>query len=170
MGGRAAEEIEIGDVTSGAAGDIRMATNIARSMVCDWGMSDLGMISFGDKQDQVFLGKELSRAQNYSEETAQKIDIEIKSVIDDQYKRAKDILVEKIDALHASAEALLEYETIEGKHIHEILEHGKIVSEVLKVAEITEKSEKQDDQSSEESEEEQIEEIDPGAEPAGAPA
>ena len=170
MGGRAAEEIEIGDVTSGAAGDIRMATNIARSMVCDWGMSDLGMISFGDKQDQVFLGKELSRAQNYSEETAQKIDIEIKSVIDDQYKRAKDILVEKIDALHASAEALLEYETIEGKHIHEILEHGKIVSEVLKVAELTEKSEKQDDQSSEESEEEQIEEIDPGAEPAGAPA
>ena len=170
MGGRAAEEIEIGDVTSGAAGDIRMATNIARSMVCDWGMSDLGMISFGDKQDQVFLGKELSRAQNYSEETAQKIDIEIKSVIDDQYKRAKDILVEKIDALHASAEALLEYETIEGKHIHEILEHGKIVSEVLKVAEITEESEKQDDQSSEESEEKQIEEIDPGAEPAGAPA
>ena len=170
MGGRAAEEIEIGDVTSGAAGDIRMATNIARSMVCDWGMSDLGMISFGDKQDQVFLGKELSRAQNYSEETAQKIDIEIKSVIDDQYKRAKDILVEKIDALHASAEALLEYETIEGKHIHEILEHGKIVSEVLKVADITKESEKQDDQSSEESEEERIEEIDPGAEPAGAPA
>ena len=61
MGGRAAEEIEIGDITSGAAGDIRMATNIARSMVCDWGMSELGMISFGDKQDQVFLGKELSR-------------------------------------------------------------------------------------------------------------
>ena len=170
MGGRAAEEIEIGDVTSGAAGDIRMATNIARSMVCDWGMSDLGMISFGDKQDQVFLGKELSRAQNYSEETAQKIDIEIKSVIDDQYKRAKDILVEKIDALHASAEALLEYETIEGKHIHEILEHGKIISEVLKVADITKESEKQDEHSPEESEEEQIEEIDPGAEPAGAPA
>ena len=170
MGGRAAEEIEIGDVTSGAAGDIRMATNIARSMVCDWGMSDLGMISFGDKQDQVFLGKELSRAQNYSEETAQKIDIEIKSVIDDQYTRAKDILVEKIDALHASAEALLEYETIEGKHIHEILEHGKIISEVLKVADITKESEKQDDHSSEESEEERIEEIDPGAEPAGAPA
>ena len=170
MGGRAAEEIEIGDVTSGAAGDIRMATNIARSMVCDWGMSDLGMISFGDKQDQVFLGKELSRAQNYSEETAQKIDIEIKSVIDDQYTRAKDILVEKIDALHASAEALLEYETIEGKHIHEILEHGKIISEVLKVADITKESEKQDEHSPEESEEEQIEEIDPGAEPAGAPA
>ena len=60
MGGRAPEEIEIGDITSGAAGDIRMATNIARSMVCDWGMSDLGMISFGDKQDQVFLGRNLA--------------------------------------------------------------------------------------------------------------
>ena len=132
MGGRAAEEIEIGDVTSGAAGDIRMATNIARSMVCDWGMSDLGMISFGDKQDQVFLGKELSRAQNYSEETAQKIDLAIKDVIDDQYNRSKEILTEKIEALHATAEALLEYETIEGKHVHEILEHGKIISDVRK--------------------------------------
>ena len=68
---------------------ISNGNDIARSMVCNWGMSDLGMISFGDKQDQVFLGKELSRAQNYSEETAQKIDIEIKSVIDNQYKRAK---------------------------------------------------------------------------------
>ena len=75
---------------------------IARSMVCDWGMSDLGMISFGDKQDQVFLGKELSRAQNYSEETAQKIDIEIKlsSMTNISVLR---IFPEKIDALHASA-------------------------------------------------------------------
>ena len=131
MGGRAAEEIEIGDITSGAAGDIRMATNIARSMVCDWGMSDLGMISFGDKQDQVFLGKELSRAQNYSEETAQKIDIAIKTIIDEQYSRARKILEDKIDALHTSAEALLEHETIEGKHIHEILEKGKILSPII---------------------------------------
>ena len=129
--GRAAEEIEIGDITSGAAGDIRMATNIARSMVCDWGMSELGMISFGDKQDQVFLGKELSRAQNYSEETAQKIDIAIKTIIDDQYNRARKILEDHIDALHASAEALLEHETIEGKHIHEILEQGKIISPII---------------------------------------
>ena len=131
MGGRAAEEIEIGDITSGAAGDIRMATNIARSMVCDWGMSDLGMISFGDKQDQVFLGKELSRAQNYSEETAQKIDIAIKTIIDDQYSRARKILEDNIDALHTSAEALLEHETIEGKHIHEILDEGKIISPII---------------------------------------
>ena len=171
MGGRAAEEIEIGDVTSGAAGDIRMATNIARSMVCDWGMSDLGMISFGDKQDQVFLGKELSRAQNYSEETAQKIDLAIKNVIDDQYNRSKEILNDKIDALHATAEALLEYETIEGRHVHEILEHGKIISEVIKVVEKQEKEEeKAEEKSPEADQEDKIEDIDPGSEPAGLPA
>ena len=79
----------------------------------------------------MFLGKELSRAQNYSEETAQKIDLAIKEVIDQQYQRAQDILKEHLTALHASAEALLEHETIEGKHIHEILEHGKIISPVI---------------------------------------
>ncbi|OUU23509.1 MAG: cell division protein FtsH [Verrucomicrobia bacterium TMED44] len=170
MGGRAAEEIEIGDITSGAAGDIRMATNIARSMVCDWGMSDLGMISFGDKQDQVFLGKELSRAQNYSEETAQKIDIAIKSIIDDQYSRAKKILEDKIDALHASAQALLEHETIEGKHVHEILEHGKIISPIINSKEV-EKGDSQKDIPEESNKKESKEkDLDPGVEPAGAPA
>lgn len=173
MGGRAAEEIEIGDITSGAAGDIRMATNIARSMVCDWGMSDLGMISFGDKQDQVFLGKELSRAQNYSEETAQKIDIAIKTIIDDQYTRAKQILEDKIEALHASAEALLEHETIEGKHIHEILEHGKILSPIVNS---NDQNIATDDVDAKESEKDasgsdvKKEDIDTGVEPAGAPA
>ena len=172
MGGRAAEEIEIGDVTSGAAGDIRMATNIARSMVCDWGMSELGMISFGDKQDQVFLGKELSRAQNYSEETAQKIDSAIKEIIDQQYDRAKNLLTEHIDALHASAQALLEYETIEGKHIHEILEHGKIISEVIKStpdSSNTDEAEKESE-AKEEPKKEKPEPLEPGAEAVGAPA
>jgi len=171
MGGRAAEEIEIGDVTSGAAGDIRMATNIARSMVCDWGMSDLGMISFGDKQDQVFLGKELSRAQNYSEETAQKIDIAIKQVIDDQYNRAKKILEDNLTALHASAEALLEHETIEGKHIHEILEHGKILSPVITTKpDESEKVESGEPSASKDTEEEKGDDVNPSGEPAGAPA
>ena len=171
MGGRAAEEIEIGDVTSGAAGDIRMATNIARSMVCDWGMSDLGMISFGDKQDQVFLGKELSRAQNYSEETAQKIDIAIKQVIDDQYNRAKKILEDNLTALHASAEALLEHETIEGKHIHEILEHGKILSPVITIKpDESEKVESGKPSASKDTEEEKGDDVNPSGEPAGAPA
>ena len=173
MGGRAAEEIEIGDVTSGAAGDIRMATNIARSMVCDWGMSDLGMISFGDKQDQVFLGKELSRAQNYSEETAQKIDYAIKEIIDDQYTRAKDILNDNIKALHTSAAALLEHETIEGKHIHEILDQGKIVSPIIKSEPLSQQGKKsEDDQKKSESEEgkSKDDELGHGPEPVGIPA
>jgi len=170
MGGRAAEEIEIGDVTSGAAGDIRMATNIARSMVCDWGMSDLGMISFGDKQDQVFLGKELSRAQNYSEETAQKIDVEIKRVIDDQYKRAKGILQENLSALHASAEALLEHETVEGKHIHEILEHGKLISPVIKSQPEEQKEEIAEETPASDAETDKGDDVNPGGEPAGMPA
>ena len=172
MGGRAAEEIEIGDVTSGAAGDIRMATNIARSMVCDWGMSELGMISFGDKQDQVFLGKELSRAQNYSEETAQKIDYAIKDIIDVQYKRAKEILNDNIKALHTSAEALLEHETIEGKHIHEIIDQGKIVSPIIKTVPLSQSAKQTDETSSDNKEEEKSPKDDLGAgpEPVGIPA
>ena len=172
MGGRAAEEIEIGDITSGAAGDIRMATNIARSMVCDWGMSDLGMISFGDKQDQVFLGKELSRAQNYSEETAQKIDIAIKTIIDDQYSRARKILENNVQALHTSAEALLEHETIEGKHIHEILDEGKIISPIInsssKTEDETEEAKESDEGETKEDSKE--DDLDTGVQPAGVPA
>jgi cell division protease FtsH len=172
MGGRAAEEIEIGDVTSGAAGDIRMATNIARSMVCDWGMSELGMISFGDKQDQVFLGKELSRAQNYSEETAQKIDYAIKEIIDDQYTRAKKILNDNIDALHKSASALLEHETIEGKHIHEILDKGEIISPVIKTIPLSQESEKEKKDVEEEKKDDKSKDdgLGAGPEPVGIPA
>jgi cell division protease FtsH len=147
-----------------------MATNIARSMVCDWGMSELGMISFGDKQDQVFLGKELSRAQNYSEETAQKIDLAIKEVIDDQYKRAKDILTDKIDALHASAAALLEHETIEGKHIHEILDQGKIVSEIIKSSNEAPKDEQLENENTKQEKDDKVSDLDTGTQPAGAPA
>tara|TARA_B110000003_G_C16649726_1_gene533658 strand:+ start:2190 stop:4223 length:2034 start_codon:yes stop_codon:yes gene_type:complete len=171
MGGRAAEEIEIGDVTSGAAGDIRMATNIARSMVCDWGMSELGMISFGDKQDQVFLGKELSRAQNYSEETAQKIDYAIKDIIDVQYERAKTILNENIDALHTSADALLEHETIEGKHIHEILDQGKIISPIVKSIPLSQEGKKADENKEEKAADKSKEDdLGTDPEPVGVPA
>ena len=172
MGGRASEELEIGDVTSGAAGDIRMATNIARNMVCDWGMSELGMISFGDKQDQVFLGKELTRAQNYSEETSRKVDAAIKEIIDVQYQRAMGILTERRSALDKTAEALLEYETIEGKHVHEILDHGEIRSPITKVA--PPEDDKEDE--AEEAPRKELEKdearggIEPGSEPAGMPA
>ena len=172
MGGRAAEEIEIGDVTSGAAGDIRMATNIARNMVCDWGMSELGMVSLGDKQDQVFLGKELSRAQNYSEETSRKVDACIKEIIDVQYQRATGILTERRSALDKTAEALLEYETIEGKHVHEILDYGEIRSTITKAAppEKDEEEEEEEAVAKEPEKEEDRGGIEPSSEPAGVPA
>ncbi len=130
MGGRIAEEMFIGDITSGASGDIKMATRIARHMVCDWGMSSLGMIAFGENQDHIFLGKEITRSQNYSEQTAQLIDAEIQKIVDEQYERAKQIILEKKDILEKIAKALLEYETIEGKHVHELLETGEIKSPI----------------------------------------
>ncbi|NBB79403.1 MAG: ATP-dependent zinc metalloprotease FtsH [Verrucomicrobia bacterium] len=132
MGGRAAEEIVMGDITSGAAGDIRMVTKTARHMVCDWGMTDLGPVAYGDNKDHVFLGQEVARNQNYSEETAQKIDEAIHVIVEKEYARALDILKEHRKALDVCAEALLEHETIDGKHIHEIIEYGEIRSPITK--------------------------------------
>jgi len=115
LGGRIAEELALGDITSGASGDIKQATQLARSMVCEWGMSPLGMIAYGDNQDTVFLGREITRSHVHSEETARKIDAEVKAIIDEQYARAKSILVEHRAALDKIAQALLEYETLEGR-------------------------------------------------------
>ncbi|HTQ31136.1 MAG TPA: ATP-dependent zinc metalloprotease FtsH, partial [Opitutaceae bacterium] len=131
LGGRIAEDLIIGDISSGAAGDIKQITAIARHMVCDWGMSSLGPIAYGENQDTVFLGREITRTQNYSEETARKIDSEIHRIIDEQYKRAETVITEHRAALDKIAAALLEFETIEGKHVLEILQFGEIRSPVL---------------------------------------
>ncbi|MGB0370111.1 MAG: ATP-dependent zinc metalloprotease FtsH [Opitutales bacterium] len=144
MGGRAAEEIVIGDITSGASADIRAATKIARSMVCDWGMSDLGPVAYGENQDHVFLGKEISRNQNYSEETARKIDKAIYDLVEGQHERAVAILTEHRKALDTLAESLLEFETLEGKHVMEILETGSIQSPITPVKKDDEEPEKSD--------------------------
>jgi cell division protease FtsH len=130
-GGRIAEEIVLGDITSGASSDILLATKLARSMVCDWGMSPLGPVAYGENHDTVFLGREITRSENFSEETARLIDVEIHKLIDEQYNRAKSIIIEKRAALDKIAEALLQYETIEGRHVNEILEYGEIRSPVL---------------------------------------
>ena len=128
MGGRVAEEIIFGDVTSGASGDIRMATSLAKRMVCEWGMSEaLGMVEYGENDEHVFLAKEISRPRTYSEATAQKIDHEIKRLIDDAYNTAKRLLTENRDKLEAVAQALLEFETLDGQHIREIVEHGHMI-------------------------------------------
>ncbi|GAA5476849.1 ATP-dependent zinc metalloprotease FtsH [Haloferula helveola] len=128
MGGRVAEEIIFGDVTSGASGDIRQATHLARQMVCEWGMSeDLGMVEYGAGQGgEVFLARDISQQRNYSEATAQKIDAEIKRVIDRAYTEAKRIILEKRDKLELIAEALLEFETLDAHHIEDLIKYGEM--------------------------------------------
>jgi cell division protease FtsH len=126
MAGRIAEEIVSGDISSGAAGDIQQATNMARAMVTQWGMSDrLGMVQYGDDDEYVFLGREVSRAKVYSEFTAQEIDSEVKRIIDNAYKIAKDILTTNIDKLELIAKSLLEFETLDGQQVDEIVRTGK---------------------------------------------
>ncbi len=131
MGGRIAEEIITGDYSTGASMDLKQATKYARHMVCDWGMSDLGPVSYGENNDQVFLGKEISRNQHVSEETARKIDVAIHSINQSQFDRAKELIEGHKDTLIKVAEALLEHETLEGIHVEEILEYGEIRSPVL---------------------------------------
>lgn len=124
MGGRVAEEIQFGDVTNGASGDIRQATSIARNMICQWGMSDsLGMVEYGDSDSGGFLGRGATQ-RNYSGATAQKIDEEVKRLIDEAYQKAKDLLLFHKDKLDAIAKALLEYETLDGSHITDIMQTG----------------------------------------------
>jgi cell division protease FtsH len=129
MGGRVAEEIVFGDVTSGASGDIRGATDIARRMVCEWGMSEsLGMVEYGENNEHVFLARDMGSKRNYSEDTAQKIDSEIKMLIDNAYQRAKSLLVKHRSEMETLAKALLEYETLDGVHVKEIMEHGQMLN------------------------------------------
>ena len=129
MGGRVAEELVFGDVTSGAYGDIRQATRIARSMVCELGMSEhLGMVNYGEQEEMVFLGRDISRGRDYSEATANEIDQEVKKFCDDAYQHAKEILGQQRDKLETIAKGLLEYETLDGAQIREIIEHGRIIN------------------------------------------
>ena len=131
LGGRIAEELVMGDISSGAAGDIKQVTKIARHMVCDWGMSPLGPVAYGDSHDTVFLGRDITRNENVSEETARRIDEEIHRIIDEQYKRATEIVSQHRAALDKIAEGLLEYETIDGKHVMEILQFGEIRTPII---------------------------------------
>ena len=126
MGGRIAEEIISGDISSGAAGDIQQATNMARAMVTQWGMSDrLGMVQYGNDDEFVFLGREVSRAKVYSESTAQEIDTEVKRIIDESYQTAKSLIIGHHDKLEMIAKCLLEYETLDGTQVDEIVRTGK---------------------------------------------
>ena len=123
LGGRVAESLVLGDISTGASNDIERATKLARDMVTKYGMSEnLGTIAFGSGQEEVFLGRDFTQTRNFSEETAAKIDAEVKSIIDKAYLTAKEILINNIDKLHAVASVLLEKEKISGEEFAQIFE------------------------------------------------
>ncbi len=132
MGGRIAEEIVTGDFSNGAYGDIKQATKIARAMVCDYGMSDLGPIAMGENQDTVFLGRDITRSQHISEDTARRVDAAVADIINTQYKRCHGIIHEQKAVVEKIADALIQYETIEGKHVMELLKFGELRSPVVR--------------------------------------
>lgn len=125
LGGRAAEEIALNKMTTGAGNDIERATELARKMVCEWGMSEkLGPLAFGKKSEHIFLGRDFAEHKNYSEKTAIDIDNEIKNIVTSCYERAKKIIIEKRPALELLVQSLLTKETIDGKEVDRILEEA----------------------------------------------
>ena len=122
MGGRVAEEIVLGKISTGAGNDLERATELARKMVCEWGMSEkMGPLTFGKKEEMIFLGRKIAQHQDYSEQTAQEIDQEVRRFVMDAYAYAKELLKARTEALHALAAALLEREVLEGPQIDGIV-------------------------------------------------
>jgi len=121
MGGRLAEEICLGRITSGASNDFERATEMARRMVCEWGMSSLGPLSYGQPEGEVFLGRDFNRRPDYSESTAQKIDAEVDRIVQASFQRGRKIIVENREALEAIAKELLERESLDGEEIYAII-------------------------------------------------
>ena len=127
MGGRIAEEMYSGDISSGAAGDIQQATKMAKAMVTQFGMSnELGMVQYGGDNEYVFLGRDMAQSKDYSEDTAQLIDGEVKTIINNAYDRANRLINENKDKVQAIAEALKEYETLDASQVEEIVKTGKL--------------------------------------------
>jgi cell division protease FtsH len=127
MGGRIAEELVSGDISTGAAGDIQQATQMARAMVCNFGMSErLGMVQYGEESEYIFLGRDMVRGKDYSERTAQEIDAEVKRIIDESYQKARELIYANRDKLELIASSLLEFETLEGTQVEEIIRTGQL--------------------------------------------
>ncbi len=121
MGGRVAEELFMKHITTGAGNDIERATDLARRMVCEWGMSELGPLSFGKKEEQIFLGREIAQHRDYSEATAIKIDEQVREIVQRAYNRAKELIEENANALQRIAEALLEREVLDGNEVMQLI-------------------------------------------------
>ena len=127
LGGRVAEKLALDDISTGASNDIERATKIARAMVTTYGMSDeLGPMSYGTSEDEVFLGRDFNKIRNYSEEVASRIDNEMRRIIDNAYNRTEKLLSENMEKLHNVAQALLEKETISGKEFEMLFDGGSI--------------------------------------------
>src|ERR1700683_2658922 len=122
MGGRIAEEMFMHHITTGAGNDLERATEMARKMVCEWGMSELGPLSFGKREEQIFLGREIAQHRDYSEATAIRIDEQVKKLVQDGYDRARKIIEERSDALDRIARALLEREVLDGSEVHTLID------------------------------------------------
>jgi cell division protease FtsH len=122
MGGRVAEELVLKDMTTGAGNDLERATDLARKMVCEWGMSEkMGPLTFGKQNEQVFLGRELGSQRDFSEQIAMEIDQEVKRLVTENYERAKRLLTENMATLKGLAQALLEKEVLDASDIDQII-------------------------------------------------
>jgi cell division protease FtsH len=125
LAGRIAEEIISGDISSGASSDIQQATSIARAMVCQWGMSEkMGMIQYGNDQEQVYMGRDMAQRKDYSEFAAQEIDSEVRRIINEAYAVSKNIIDAHRDKLEIIANALIEYESLDGEQVRDIVRTG----------------------------------------------
>src|SRR6202035_5765781 len=122
MGGRIAEEIFMHHVTTGAGNDIERATDMARKMVCEWGMSELGPLSFGKREEQIFLGREIAQHRDFSEATAIRIDEQVKKLVEIGYNRARSIIEQHSAALERIALALLEREVLDGSEVRHLID------------------------------------------------
>ncbi len=128
MAGRIAEEVFMKHVTTGAGNDIERATEMARKMVCEWGMSEMGPLSFGKKEEQIFLGREIAQHRDYSEDTAIKIDEQVRKLVEGAYNRARSIIEDHSEALSKIAEALLEREVLDGEEVMSIIQGGSLAA------------------------------------------
>ncbi len=135
MGGRVAEELVFTDVTSGASSDLKQATRLARLMVCDWGMSpELGPQTFGNHEEMMFMGRDISKSQDFSDDTARRIDAEVSRLLRESHQQAKDILMKYRDSLDVVAKTLVERETLDGRDVDELVKHGRLLSEEERAA------------------------------------
>ena len=129
LGGRVAEALVLKEISSGASNDLQRATQLARQMICEYGMSDnIGPVTFGHRQDQVFLGRDIARDKDYSEEVAAEIDKEVRTFMEDAYAATEKLLSDNIDKLHVIAKALMEKETLEEEEINQLVKYGHILS------------------------------------------